>query len=115
MVRLRRVEDPNDAQRIPFRDNFTARWACHFAGPEAGLHGCCTMMVAAVMGTITLCVGAYALASPRIQQTYLRNRSVKELRAHARADALSAAAAGDAGAALQVPIHKTTTKTRTEQ
>lgn len=89
MVLLRRVEDDSDdAKSIPFRDNFTADRACHFAGPvevwrSRALPGR-TMMIAAVMGTIALCAGSHAVVSPAADKTYLRIRSVKDLRADAR-------------------------------
>jgi hypothetical protein len=103
----RRVEDDSDdAKSIPYRDNFTADRACHFAGPVEVLFSRelleRTMMAAAVMGTIALCAGSHAVISPSTGKTYLRIRSVKDLRADARE------------ARSQVPIHKTTMTLRKE-
>jgi hypothetical protein len=98
----RRVEDDSDdAKSIPYRDNFTADRACHYAGPVPVWRSrellVRAMMIAAVMGTIALCAGGHAVISPAADKTYLPIRSVKDLRADAR-DARS-----------QVPIHKTMT------
>jgi len=82
-------------------------------------------MIFAVMATITLCACAHAMVFPTIKQSYLKKRSVKDLRADARASNIAvradndmAAAAGVASAAgaagLQVPIHKTTMTIRKE-
>jgi len=68
-------------------------------------------VIVAVMATITLCVGAHALVTPAIKQSYLRRRSVKDLRADARASSAAFAAneisSATSTAGPQVPIHKT--------
>jgi len=72
-------------------------------------------MIFAVMATITLCACAHAMVFPTIKQTYLKRRSVKDLRADARATSAAFAASDISPAAgPQVPIHKTTMTIRKE-